>query len=163
MSAREMESRWNRARREARERVPKYDELEALWRDLVGGEPPDRTLDYASKPLARLSDAWPASRGAIEEALRGYRTPFITSWFDVASKVLADYPPPLTDATGVYLTGGGSVYHRFQDCDALRSGQAKAKGDGWNPKLITRVPLEEARRTEGFGGGIRTPCKMCPW
>ncbi len=129
-----MGDRQQRARREAQEALARRGELEALWREIVGDEPPDPTLDYASKPLSTLSDAWPAIRGAVEEALRALRglwLPSDWSWFEVASRVLSDYPPLLTDASLVYVTRGGNAYHMFQDCDALRAGQEKAKSDGW--------------------------------
>ncbi|CAN5464879.1 hypothetical protein BH24ACT7_BH24ACT7_21030 [soil metagenome] len=158
-----MESRADRARREARKLLAKRDEPEALWRDLGFGQPPDRTLDYVSKPLARLCVAWPANRGDVEAALRVIWLPSDYVWFEVARRVLPDYPPQLTDTTFVYLTEGGSAYHLFQDYDALRSGQEKAKSEGWNPKLIRPVPLKEARQTEGFDGELRTQCQKCPW
>jgi len=56
----------------------------------------------------------------------------------------------------VYVTGGGSAFHKDRRCDAMESGQRHVVARGGSPSEITAVGIQVALGREG-----REPCQRC--
>jgi hypothetical protein len=83
------------------------------------------------------------------------------TWFEVARTVLAEFPPSLDDASRVWVSDMGSLYHRYDDCQVMWSGKRTARDEGMKVHGIHSMKMEDARHgTGGFGYTLK-PCKVC--
>lgn len=86
------------------------------------------------------------------------------SWGSLAQVALDDFPPELSPATRVHVSGAGDAYHRFRDCSALAAGKDMAQEGGKSIHTVSGMKLEVAEQQTGFQGRKLRPCLTCiPW
>ncbi len=117
---------------------PRYDSADMRARVDVGGA---RSLDLG--------------------ALEGAAFDGSASWFEVASLVLENYPPPLEDTDSVWVSEMGSLYHRYDDCEVMWNGKRAARDEGMKVHPVVPMTLAKAREARGGYGHKLTPCKTC--
>ena len=136
---------------------------------MVRGTEPDPTTDperdglkalatFVSEVSSKHAGARPEISASVETRLTTElrRSP---SLFDAACKIVPDFPAPLGANRQVWLSYGGQVYHRYEDCPALIEGRTKAGRDASGGLSVMRV--DQARSTPGYEVSGRRPCKIC--
>ena len=84
------------------------------------------------------------------------------TWYEIGAACLPDFPAPLTNRSRVWVSGAGSLFHRYEDCPVMWAGKIEAYEKGLHVHAVTSMTLEEARKHPGFRGRGLWPCDHEP-
>jgi hypothetical protein len=144
------------------------DRILELWRERHGPLSPERETEFLArdevKALTGFTDQAVAHGIGRERQLAAIlKVVLETNWWFAGERCKPDglewcsRCKPHNYPTTVYMTTGGSAFHKSRSCVALMEGQQKVADRGWQPAEVNPVNIQEA-----LGSG-RFACLVCIW